>query len=293
MKKLDIEIKHADKILFPDCNKSKYDIVEYYEKIAPYILPYLKNRPLTLHRFPDGILHEGFYNKHIPDYFPSFIKRISVPMRQEEKVMEMASVDTAKDLVYLAGQGVIELHIPLSKSQDLETPDQMIFDFDPSSADFENVRTAAQMMREILNEKLYPSFIKTTGSRGVHIHVPIKEEHAFSVVKAVAKEIAEELINRLPNITTLAQRKDKREGKVFIDILRNDYGVTAIAPYSLRAKPTAPIAMPISWEELKNKDINAGTFTMDNTFRRLSQLKESPWAELQNSAVSLVHLPRK
>lgn len=281
MKIENIEISHPDKIMYPKDQLTKKNIAEYYAKISSYLLPYVKDRPITMRRYPDGIEEDGFYNKHIPDYFPDFIRRLSVPMKKDDSYMEMVGAEESRDLVYLADQNTIELHVALAKVSDIDKPDQIIFDFDPSDDDFEKVRRAALAFKDLLDDSDLISFVKTTGSRGVHIHIPVEVNYGFQKVKAMSKKMAEKLHDKCSEITTLEQRKGKRGDKVFIDYLRNDYGMTAIAPYSLRAKPKAPIAVPLDWEELKDKSIGPRSFNLSNIFRRLGQ-KQDPWADFYN-----------
>lgn len=272
----DIEISHPDKLLYPDDEISKKAVAEYYNKVSDYLLSCIKNRPITMRRYPDGISESGFFNKHRPNYFPNFVDDFTVPTRENQSKMHMVGVSSPKALVYLANQDVIELHLTLSRMASLEKPDQMIFDFDPSDDDFEKVRKAAQTLKKLLDDMNITSFVKTSGSRGLHVHVPIQPEHDFGIVKNVAKNIAEKLHQQCPDITTLEQRKNKRENKVFIDFLRNDYAMTAIAPYSLRALPGAPVATPLDWSEVNDPSLTPKTYQLNNLFRRLGQV-EDPW----------------
>ena len=287
MKTEKIEISHPDKILFPQAELTKADIASYYKRIADYMLPHIKDRPLTLRHYPHGIDESGFFHKHAPDHFPEFVERLDVSMKSKGgENMKMASADEAADLVYFAGQNVIELHMGLARKYDLEIPDQIIFDLDPSDNDFEKVRKTAFALKDILDERDLPSFLKTTGSRGVHIHIPIKPEKKFDEVKKAVRKLAETLHDTCPDLTTLESRKKKRGDKVFIDYLRNDYGMTAIAPYSLRALKGAPIATPIDWEELKDRELGPQSYTLENIFRRLPQ-KADPWKKFYSQAVKL------
>lgn len=290
MKTKNIEISHPGKVLFPDTGMTKKDIAEYFERIAEYMLPHIEGRPLTLRQFTEGIDKEGFYHKHAPDYFPDFIQRLSVPMHSKSgKKMKMVMANEAADLVYFAGQNAIELHMGLSRSGALEKPDQIIFDLDPSDDDFEKVRQTAFALKDMLDEHEITSFVKTTGSRGLHIHVPLHVDRKFERVKAVARNIAEKLHQGNPKLTTMEQRKDKRGDRVFIDYLRNDYGMTAIAPYSLRALKNAPVATPIDWDELKGHSLGPQTYTLSNIFRRLAQ-KKDPWKDFGRHKVHLEDL---
>ena len=279
------KISHPEKILFPDVAINKQDLANYFDRVSEYMIPHICDRPITLKRYNKGIDEVGFYNKHTPEYFPDFVERLDVPMHsQKGKTMQMAMVDESIDLIYFAGQNVIEIHMGLSKASHLEKPDQVIFDLDPSDSDFEKVRKTAFVIKEYFDKINITSFIKTSGSRGLHIHVPLVVEKTFSDVKAVARGIAEKVQQQIPNICTVEHRKNKRADRVFIDYLRNDYGMTAIAPYSPRARKQAPVATPIEWAELENGELHPQRYTMTNIFRRLGQ-KDDPWKEFYNALV--------
>ncbi|KGP62887.1 DNA ligase [Legionella norrlandica] len=276
MKIAKIEISHPEKLLYPDDNISKKEVSEYYSKISQYLLPFVKDRPITMKRYPDGLNKDGFFNKHRPDYFPDFIDNFTVPTREDGFEMSMVGIHSEKGLAYLANQNVLELHVALSTMSSIEKPDQIIFDFDPSEANFENVRSSAKALKSLLDNYDIKSFVKTSGSRGLHVHIPIKPQYEFKIIKKIARTIAEELHEQCSDITTLEQRKEKRSNKVYIDILRNDYAMTAIAPYSLRAKKGAPVAAPLNWEELDDKSLNPSIYNLKNIFQRLGQI-ENPW----------------
>lgn len=276
MKLADVEISHPDKLLYPGDDISKKAVAEYYNKISEYLLVFIKARPITMKRYPNGINEEGFFNKHRPDYFPNFVDDFTVPTRESQSEMHMVGIGSKKALVYLANQNVIELHAALSTMSSIEKPDQIIFDFDPSDNDFEKVRKAAKGLKKILDDMNIKSFVKTSGSRGLHVHIPLKPEHTFDKVKKFAKQIAEKLQQQFPDITTIEQRKNKRGNKVFIDFLRNDYAMTAIAPYSLRAIAGAPVATPLDWNEVNDRSLTPQTYHLNNIFRRLGQV-DDPW----------------
>ena len=289
-----IDISHPDKLLFPEGGITKRDVADYYRKIADYMLPYLKERPLTLVWFPEGIQEKGFFNKHAPDYFPDSIPRYTVKKKEDNSQMQMLGVKNAKNLVYLAGQNIIEFHIPPAKISDLEIPDQIIFDFDPADDDFDKVRQASLALRKLLDEWKIHSFVKTTGSSGMHVHIPIPPEHPFSKVKSISRKIAEKLQQTCPEITTLKQRKDQREDKVFIDYLRNEYSMTAVAPYSLRAKRGAPIATPLEWSEVEDASLKPDSYHIKNIFYRLGQ-KDDPWQTFNqvNTSLDILEIEKK
>lgn len=273
-----VNITHPDKILFPEKHITKGTMVAYYDLIAPWMLPYIKDRPLSLKQFPAGITGTGFYHKHAAGFFPNYIPIYKLPLHQNHGKIDMIGAATARDLVYMAGQNAIEFHMPLSKAKTIDKPDQIILDFDPSDNDFENVRKLALLAKDILTERKIDCFVKTTGSRGLHIHIPFKARLSYDEVKPIAKELAEYIQMQRPDIATTQIRKNKRDNKVFIDYLRNDYAATAIAPYSLRANQDAGIAMPIAWEELKIKNLNAQSFTINNVQKRLKNF-EDPWQD--------------
>lgn len=283
-----ISCSNEQHILFPKAKITKGQLIDYYERIAPYMLPYVKDRLMTLRRFPDGIDAKGFYQKNTPDYFPKFIKRKKVK-KQTDGVVNYLVCNNAATLVYIANQGTITPHVTLSKIDKLDYPDRMIFDFDPSSIKaFGKVKDAAFAMREHLEDHGLTSFVMTTGSRGLHVVVPIKRQYPFEDVRALAKNLAQELADESPGVLTLEVLKAKRRGRIFIDYLRNGYGATAVAPYAVRAKPGAPVATPVSWKELATLD-SPQKYTLKNIFRRLATGKD-PWKAFGRSAQSLKKL---
>lgn len=256
MKIAGVEIPHPDKILYPEAKITKLEIATYYNLIAKLMLPHIKERPLTLKQYPHGINQVGFFHKHAPEYFVNEVPIYTIPMHSEGGTkIDMVGVESAHDLVYLAGQNTIEFHMGLSRIGSIEKPDQIILDFDPSDEDFEKVRKVALITKDILDAQKLKSFVKTTGSRGVHIHIPFKPQQKYPEVKKIAKQLAEYINVQCPDLSTVEHRKNKRGNKVFIDYLRNDYAMTAVAPYSLRPNKNAGIATPISWEELHKKSL--------------------------------------
>lgn len=279
MKGDEISISHPEKVLFPDCGLTKQDLADYYRRVADRMLPYLKARPLTLRCYPEGIAKDGFFNKNTPDHFPDFIKRIEVPTREEGgRKATMSSAEKSADLVYFAGQNTIEVHATLSTVDHLEMPDQVIFDFDPSDGNFHKVREAALEFGNLLASLKIHAFWKTTGSRGLHAHLPLQPGIGFERIKSGARKLASRLIEVRPALMTLEQRKNKRGDKVFIDILRNAYGQTAVAPYSVRALAGAPVATPIRFREIQKSSLRPSGYTVKNLFRRLGQMEE-PWTD--------------
>ena len=283
-----IKTSSEDKILFPKSGITKGELIDYYEEIAPIMLPYIKNRPLTMHRFPDGIGHEGFYQKDASDYFPDWIKRAPIE-KKEGGITEYVVCQNAATLVYLANQGCITPHVWLSKVDKLDVPDRMIFDLDPTEDDFSAVKKGAQLLKELLDSLGLPSVVMTTGSRGLHVLVPLKRTTPFDVVREYALTIAQHLVVLHPEQFTVQLRKEKRESKLFIDYLRNASTATSVAPYAVRAKEGAPVATPLFWHEL-GRISTAQAYTIKNIFRRLGK-QDDPWNGVMKSAVSLKKHP--
>lgn len=277
-----LEIGNIDKVLYPDDGITKADVIAYLRDVAPLMLPHLAQRALTVQRFPDGIAEDGFYQKHAPEHAPAWIATAEVARRDDEPMQQIVCNDAAT-LVWLAGQGALVLHAPLARLDRPEHPDRMIFDLDPAGDYDDSVRRTALALRELLDERGLVSFVKTTGSRGFHVVVPLRRDHDFDTVRAEARRIADALVERLPELTTVAQRKDRRECKIFIDTLRNAYGQTRVAPYSLRARPGAPVACPLDWDEVARSDVHPRRYTLGTLRRRLGQ-KEDPWAKIHETA---------
>lgn len=284
-----IELTHSDKILFPADKITKFDLVKYYQQIADVALPFLRDRPLMMHRFPSGIQESGFFQKQIGDYFPDWINRCEVS--KEGGSTTHAVCNDAATLVYLVNQGCISPHVWLSRVDRLDNPDQMIFDLDPpennSDVDsFQAVRFAAKKLKQLLNELQLPSYVKTTGSRGLHVVVPLDRSATFDQVRSFARNVAAVLAQREPHHLTVEQRKQKREGRLYLDTGRNAYAQTAVAPYAVRPLNGAPVATPLDWEEVNQSSLHAQSYTIANIFRRLGQ-KTDPWADMFSQAVDL------
>lgn len=282
----EIGLSSLDKLMFPDGGLTKGDVVDYYLRMADTMLIHMAGRPLTMHRFPDGIHNDGFYQKEAPDYFPSWINRVRIEVEGEGQHQEQITCENPATLVYLANQNCVTPHIWLSRVDSLRHPDKMIFDLDPPRDDFGIVRRAAFDLHRILQEVGLPSFLMTTGSRGLHVVTPLDGGAGFDAVRTFARRLAETLAARHPDRLTTEQRKDKRRGRLFLDYLRNSYAQNSVAPYSLRAKTGAPVATPIDWEELEDSQLTSRRYTVHNIFRRLGQ-KEDPWRNFGRLSVSL------
>ena len=282
-----IEISNPDKILFPESGIKKIDIIEYYKKISPHIMPFLKDRPLTLMRCPNGIAGNCFYQKNAPDFYPEWIERIPV-LKQDGSTVNYINCKKKEALIYVANQACITLHPWLSKLPDLNKPDKLIFDLDPSGStikDFDLVKQVALIIKDVLEDLKLKPFIMTTGSKGIHVVTPIKPQYNFDEIRAFAKKIAELVAESAPEIATTQIRLAQRDGKVFLDYLRNSWSATSVAPYSVRTKENAPVATPIDWQELAHKGLAPDKYNISNIFEHLA--KGDPWAEFEKSRSKL------
>lgn len=271
-----IAVKRTDKVLFPGDGISKGDLIDYYRRMAETMLPHMQGRPLTMQRFPDGIEEDGFYQKEAPDYFPEWIRRVSILVEEEGQEQEQITCEDAATLIYLANQTCITPHVWLSRAGRLDHPDKLIFDLDPPDGDFEPVRRTALDLQELLREVGLAPYVMTTGSRGMHVVAPLDRSAAFDDVRSFARDLADLLARRHPQRLTVEQRKKERKGRLFLDYLRNAYGQNSVAPYALRPKPGAPVATPLDWPELHDSDLHSQSYTIGNIFRRMGQ-KEDPW----------------
>jgi len=277
-----IELSNTAKVLFPRDGITKGDLVTYYQAVAEAMLPLLRDRPVSMTRFPDGITKNGIVQKNVPAYFPDWITRVRI--RKEGGSLQQVVCDKPATIVYLANQACIELHAFLSRLDHIDEPDQLIFDLDPPDANrFGDVRLCALRLRELLTEELsLPTFVKTTGGKGLHIHVPLNAREDFGTVREFAREAADLLAARNPDLVTTEQRKDKRGPRIYADIMRNAYAQLAVAPYAVRARPGAPVATPLSWDELDDERLRPGWFTLRTVPDRIRAAARSggPWAEL-------------
>lgn len=282
----EIELKNQDKVFFPEEEITKGDLIDYYEKIADFLLPYLKDRPLSLNRFPDGINKEGFYQKDTPDYFPDWIETVEIEKKEGGSNQQVLCNDKAT-LMYLVNQGTISFHPWLCTKSDLQKPDKLVFDLDPPQGNFEIVLKGAKTLHSLLDKELgLNAFIMTTGSKGLHVVCPLQIDKTFDEVRAFAKDVATYISDTNPDMYTVETRKNKRKDRLFIDYLRNAYAQTSISPFSTRARNGAPVATPLGWDELNKNRLNSQFYTIKNIFKRLSQ-KENPWKQFTIKATKL------
>jgi bifunctional non-homologous end joining protein LigD len=288
-----VELSNTGKTLFPDAEITKGELVGYYRDMAGRILPYLRNRPLVMERYPDGITGERIVQKNVPRYFPGWVTRTEV-QKQDGTLFQVVG-DKPATLVYLANQACVEMHAFLSRIGALDRPDQLVFDLDPpDDRHFGQVQDLALELRQLLEGELgLTAFVKTTGGRGLHVHVPLAARDDFDAVRQFARQVSEVLAAREPDRLTTHQRREGRGDRVYADVMRNAYAQTAVAPFSVRARPGAPVATPLAWEELGDPGLNPARFTLRTVGERLDRLGASdPWAGMSRRRYGLARPAR-
>jgi bifunctional non-homologous end joining protein LigD len=283
-----VEISKPDKLLFPDDGFSKLDLARYYDAVADVMVPHLRGRPVNMQRFPDGVGGMAFYEKKVPSHFPEWMHTVEV--HTEDGNQRQVVVEDRRSLVYLAQQACITPHTWLCTTRSLEQPDQLVFDLDPTDDDLPKVRRATRLVGELLDELGLTTYVKTTGSRGYHVLVPLRPTLEFDEVRAFARRCAEVLVDRAPDLLTFEQRKAKRGDRVYVDIGRNAYGQTAVPAYAVRARPGAPVSTPITWDELSR--VRPAQFNIASVRRRLAR-RDCPWTDVRRHAQGLAKARKK
>ena len=275
-----MKLSNPDKVLFPGDGITKADLAAYYDAVAPGMLPHTRRRPLKLWRWNAGIEGPRVGQPENPKGAPDWIARVEVPRRRGGAVTH-AMADDADTLVWLAQQNCITPHVWTSRADRLDRPDRMIFDLDPpdEGADFDHIREAALAMGELLRELGREPYAMTSGSRGIHVVAPLRRTAPHDEVRERARELGEELAARPPARRTPQGRQNKREGRILIDTARNTYAQTTVAPYAVRARPGAPVATPLRWEELEDPRLRADAHTLASVPGRLER-DGDPWEAL-------------
>jgi len=279
-----IKTSSESRVLFPKDGITKGDIISYYHAIAPWMIPHLKSRRLTMQRFHPDIYGQPVFQKSTPEHFPDWIRRVTTP--KKGGTVDHVVCDNTETLVYLANQGCLTPHVGLARIDRMDYPDQLVFDLDPAIDDFDSVRSIAFALRELLEEIGLTSLLKTTGSKGLHAVIPLDRKLAFDDAREIARTIAGVLVTRRPKDATVEFHKDKREGKVFIDTNRNGTAQTAVPAFAVRARDGAPVAMPVTWEELADSKLNARTYTIRNAVERMQHTPD-PMRNMAHAARSL------
>lgn len=277
-------ITHPEKLLFPDDGISKGELAGYYEAIAPLMVPHIRRRPITMERFPNGIGAKGFLQKDVSKGFPAWLERVEAP--KKDGVVHYPLVKDRRSLLWLANQNSITPHVWTARAPKLHQPDVCVFDLDPSVDDAEALRTAALGVRDLLDELGLPSWVKTSGSKGLHILVSLDGKAHYDEVAAFAHSVGHLLVERHPDILTQAFSKAERGGRILVDTGRNGYGATFAAVYAVRARPGAPVSAPCTWAELERGDVGPQTFTLRTMAARVEAVGDL-WADLRTRKRSL------
>jgi bifunctional non-homologous end joining protein LigD len=279
-------ITHPDKLLFPDDGITKGELASYYETLAPVILPHLRGRPLTMERYPAGIDKKGFWQKDVSKGFPEWLERVTVP--KKDGVVHHPIVTDARSLMWITNQNTVTQHVWVSRVPRLRYPDLCVFDLDPSDNDWDSVRAAAIGLRDLLAKLGLPSWIKTSGSKGFHIVVPIDGKTSTDVVARFGGAVGALFVSLAPDRLTQEFNKVDRRGRIYVDVGRNGYSATFAAAYTVRAKRGAPVSAPCTWNEIERGVVNPQTFTLRTMPERLSKLGDV-WSDLLGHGQSLKH----
>jgi bifunctional non-homologous end joining protein LigD len=277
-------ITHPEKVLFPDDGITKGDLAAYYETIAPVLVPHLAGRPVTMERYPAGIGAKGFWQKDVSKGFPEWLQRVEVP--KKDGVVHHPVITDTRSLLWVTNQNTITQHVWTSRMPDLNRPDLCVFDLDPSVDDIAAVRAAATNLRDLLEELGLPSWIKTSGSKGFHIVVPLDGKSDMGVAARFANAVGTLLVSRAPDRLTQEFSKADRGGRIYVDTGRNGYSATFAAAYTVRAKRGAPVSAPCTWEEVERGDVTPRTFTLRNLPARVATVGDI-WANMRRRGRSL------
>lgn len=277
-------ITHPEKLLFPEDGISKGDLASYYEAVAPVMLPHLRGRPVTMERYPSGIGGEGFWQKDVSRGFPEWLQRVEVP--KKGGVVHYPIVTDVRSLMWITNQNTVTQHVWTSRVPELQCPDLCVFDLDPSGDDVNAVREAALALRDLLAELTLPSWIKTSGSKGFHIVVPVAAKTHVEVVARFANRVGTLLVKRKSDRLTQEFSKANRNGRIYMDTGRNGYGATFAAAYTVRARRGAPVSAPCTWAEVERGEVSPTSFNLRNMRDRIASVGDL-WKDMRRRARSL------
>jgi bifunctional non-homologous end joining protein LigD len=279
-----VVITHPEKVLFPDDGITKGELADYYKMIAPLMLPHIIRRPVTMERFPAGIGKKGFIQKDVSTGFPGWLQRVEVP--KKDGVVHHPIVTDSESLLWLVNQNCITPHVWTSRTPEVYYPDICVFDLDPSVDNPQMLRDAALAVRDLLDQFGLPSWLKTSGSKGFHIVVPLDGKTNMGDAARFAHTVGALLVQRDPKIFTQEFHKVDRGTKILIDTGRNDWSETHAAVYAVRARPGAPVSAPCTWEELESGNVGPQTFKLRNMAVRIEQVDDL-WKDMRRRRRSL------
>jgi bifunctional non-homologous end joining protein LigD len=273
------QLTNLSKIYWPGDQYTKGDLIDYYRAISPWLLPYLKNRPVVLTRFPDGIDGKSFYQKDAPSHVPSWIRTVPIWSNDTQRDIRYFVCDDVETLEYLANMGSIPLHIWNSRIGTLEQPDWCVIDLDPKEAPFADVIRCALVLKEICDRIGMPSYVKTTGKTGLHILLPLGRQFTYEQCRTLGEVIARLMLREVGSIATITRHVTKRGDKVYLDYLQNRHGQLIVSPFSVRPLPGAPVSMPLKWDEVTSS-LDPRDYTIRTAVDRMSSMKEEPVLEV-------------
>ncbi|HVI48279.1 MAG TPA: non-homologous end-joining DNA ligase [Chitinophaga sp.] len=287
-----VTLTNQQKIYWPNEKITKGQLIDYYLSVAKYILPHLKDRPLSLHRFPNGIKGHSFYQKDLDlDQTPSWVRSVPVRAISTQKDVDYLICNNEATLAYMVNLGCIEINPWLSRTRNPDRPDFVIIDLDPEEIDFRYVVETAHYIRDFLNQLEITSYCKTSGSTGLHIYIPVNAKYDYETGRSFAGYVAREVNQQLPLTTSVIRTKAQRHKKVYIDFLQNSKGQTIASAYSVRPKPGAPVSMPLDWDEI-NEDLHISDFNIFNSLQRLNE-KGDIWRDIRNTSNDLKKVMKK
>ena len=282
----DVVVTNPKKVFWPNEGYTKADLVEYYARIAPFMLPYLKDRPVVLTRYPDGIQGKSFFQKDAPEWIPPWIRTERVYSKDAGRDIDYFIVNDRESLRYVANLGTIPLHMWGSRIGSLERPDWLVLDLDPKGAPFTDVVKVAHALHRLLEELALPSYVKTSGATGLHILLPLGARYDGEIVRTFARLLAMLGVEAEPDISTIARPLRSRGGKVYVDWGQNGHGQTIVAPFAVRPLPAAPVSCPLRWAEVTAR-LEPGRFTIKTAPARFEK-QGDPMAPVLGAGIDLV-----
>ncbi len=280
-----VRLTNLDKVFWPAEGYTKGDLVRYYDAIAPWLLPYLRDRPIVLTRYPDGIAGKSFFQKDAPEFAPDWVRTERVYSKDTDRDIDYFVVDDAEMLRYVANMGTIPIHVWSARVPTLERPDWLVLDLDPKGAPFTDVVRVAQAVHELLDDLELPSHVKTSGATGLHVLVPLGARYTHEQGRTLARLLATLVVEAVPDIATLARPLGARGGKVYVDFGQNGHGRTIAAPFSVRPRPGAPVSCPLDWREVTAR-LDPARFTIRTVPRRFAK-RADPLAPVLGAGIDL------
>ena len=271
----EVKFSNLDKVFWPDERYTNGDLIGYYRAVSRWMLPYLADRPLVLTRFPDGITGKSFFQKDAPEYAQAFVRTVTIWSEDSQRELDYFVCDNESSLLYIANMAALLLHVWSSRVATLETPDWCILDLDPKEAPFTDVVTVAKAVRALCDDIGLPTGIKTSGSTGLHVLIPLGRQVTYEQSRTLGGLLARVIAAELPDIATVTRQVQKRDGKVYVDYVQNGHGRLLVAPFSARPLPGAPVSMPLAWSEVTPK-LDIRKFSIVNAPARMKKLKDDP-----------------